>query len=93
MCVQCAKKNSTAAPEMHEKEEWKKTPVKNKKKAAYATPVPNWHLNKNANKPPKIGFLQNANHQPTRKINKQNFKLKNTCAFDTIVQVTNKLIS
>lgn len=102
LCVQCATKvpndqkkdgkERKVAPEMHETEGWDRSKNRNKK-ATYATPARNWNLNKNINKTTKVGLLQNAGNQPARKVQKKTISLKNTCAFDTIVQVRSKISS
>lgn len=97
ICMSCSNKARTVnrnrnvsqtAEEMNYTEGWDKSRKKSTSK--YLRTAPNWHLNTNIKKKVNIGILQNGNIcKTTHKVRgKGSVGLKNTCAFDSICQVS-----
>lgn len=71
---------------LNNKEKWNKR--KKSKQSSYLHPVPNWDLVFDVDKKVKIGLLSNGNISKTiYNVNGEAVALRNTCAFDSIVQV------
>ncbi len=78
--------SSELAKTLNNKEKWNKK--KKKKQSSYLHPVPNWDLVFDVDKTVKIGLLSNGNISKTiYNVNGKSVALRNTCAFDSIVQV------
>lgn len=86
ICFDCNRnRNKMPSKEMDEVEEWEKRP---KKKSAFSLPAKHWNLNTDVRKKSTIGVLLNANKSTAIRVGKSTVLLSNTCAFDTITQVS-----
>lgn len=74
------------AKSLNNREKWNKR--KKTKQSSYLHTVPNWDLVFDVDKKVKIGLLSNGNISKTiHNVNGKSVALRNTCAFDSIVQV------
>lgn len=75
----------TKANELNHTEKWKKKI----KRSYYLQPSPHWDLITNVDKKVKIGMLRNGGiSKTTHRVNNRTVALQNTCAFDSVVQVS-----
>lgn len=78
--------SSELAKFLNNKDKWNKKPKT--KQSSYLHPVPNWNLVFDVDKKVKIGLLSNGNVSKTiYNVKGKAVALRNTCAFDSIVQV------
>lgn len=77
--------NEKLSQVLNKKDKWSKS---KRSQRSYLRPMPFLNLMTSEKKQPKIGFLSNASlSTTTHKIKGKTIKLKNTCAFDSFVQV------
>ncbi|XP_055308869.1 uncharacterized protein LOC129572793, partial [Sitodiplosis mosellana] len=79
------KNEKSVSKVLNAQDKWAKT---KRSQRSYLRPLPHLGLMTSEKKTPKIGFLINATAQTTvHKVNGVPVKLKNTCAFDSVVQL------